>query len=356
MAEKLGIYTVSDGILGRLMKRVLVIAGLSCLLAGCTRPVRHQQPLQPQVEMPIQTIEVAEAKPLEQLPSELSIPHFSSMTLSGTALKLESIEAKNNVYTRYRISYRSNGLKITGIMNIPSGDGPYQLLIFNHGYIATSLYTQGRGLKREQDYMARQGFAVLHTDYRGHAGSDESPMTEKVYDGNLEYAMDSANAILAVREANLPTVNADHVGMLGHSLGGGVTMAVLTGKPDLVDAAVLYAPVHADVYENFTRWRREREEGDRTIEVFKTREENPAVWDNLSPQTFLKNIQAPILLFQGSNDKDVPKAWSDTLAKNLTEIGNDFRYIEYPGEGHEFSPKWADFMSQSMAFFRENLQ
>lgn len=338
------------------MKRVLTIAGLSFLLGGCSLPESMpESPAIPEAELPIEPVPVAEAKPLEQLPSELSIPHFSSMTLSGTALKLESIEATNNIYKRYRISYRSNGLRITGIMNIPNGDGPYPLLIFNHGYIATSVYTQGRGLKREQDYMARRGFAVLHTDYRGHAGSDESPMTEKVYDGNLEYAMDSANAILAVREAAFPNVDAEHVGMLGHSLGGGVTMAILTGKPDLVDAAVLYAPVHADVYENFTRWRREREEGDRTLEVMKTREENPSVWDALSPQTFFKNIQAPILLFQGSNDKDVPKAWSDTLAKNLTDIDHDFRYIEYPGEGHEFGPKWTDFMSQSAAFFREKL-
>jgi dipeptidyl aminopeptidase/acylaminoacyl peptidase len=292
---------------------------------------------------------------LEELPSTLSIPHFSLMRLSGTGLVLGNVLASNEKYTRHAITYRSNGLTITGIMNIPKGPGPFKLLILNHGYIERSVYTQGRGLRREQDYLARQGFAVLHTDYRGHAGSDESPMTEKVYDGNLEYAMDSANAILAVRAAKLPTIDAEHVGMLGHSMGGGVTLAILTGRPALVSAAVLYAPVHADVWENFWRWRREREEGDRTIEQYRTREQNPEFWDNLSPESFLNRIKAPVLLFQGGRDGDVPKEWSDHLAARLKDEGRDVTYVEYPGEGHEFGPQWNDFMAKTARFFTDHL-
>lgn len=292
---------------------------------------------------------------LERLPSELSITHFRQMALVGTGLDLYDVLDDNAAYTRYAVRYLSNGLAITGIMNIPKGDGPFPLLIFNHGYIAPSVYTQGRGLKREQDYMARQGFAVLHTDYRGHAGSDESPMTENVYDGNLEYAMDSANAIAAVRAANLPTVSTARVGMLGHSLGGGVTMAVLTGRPDLVSAAVLYAPVNASVWENFSRWRSERDEGDRTVAQFGTPETQPETWARLSPHTYLSEIRAPVLLFQGSNDKDVPKAWSDGLAADLEAAGRDIEYVEYPGEGHEFGPRWSDFMARSAAFFKREL-
>ena len=295
-------------------------------------------------------------RPLETLPSTLSIPHFREMRLQGTGLTLGDVLDRNDAYTRYAITYRSNGLLITGILNIPEGEGPYPLVILNHGYIARSVYTQGRGLKREQDYLARHGFAVLHTDYRGHAGSDESPMTENVYDGNLEYAMDSANAILAVRAAALPQVDATRVGMLGHSLGGGVTLAILTGRPELVSAAVLYAPVHADVWENFSRWRHERSPDDRTIEVFGTREEHPEIWDALSPQTFLSEIEVPILLFQGDRDQDVPKAWSDHLSASLREEERDIEYIEYPNEAHEFGPEWTDFMERTVAFLQEHLR
>jgi len=295
--------------------------------------------------------------PLEQLPSVFSIDHFSKMRLSGTDLTLTAVESRNDAYTRHRITYKSNGLLISGILNIPQGTGPFPLVIFNHGYIDPAVYTQGRGLKREQDYLARAGFAVLHTDYRGHAVSDESPMNpkEKIYDGALEYAMDSINAIHAVRAAQLPTIDASRVGMLGHSMGGGVTLSILTAYPGMVDAAVLYAPVHADVWENFSRWRREREEGDRTLEVFKTREENPGAWDALSPDTYLEAIQSPVLLFQGDKDKDVPKEWSDYLAGRLKEEGKQITYVEYAGEGHEFGPQWTDFMQKTAAFLKEQL-
>jgi dipeptidyl aminopeptidase/acylaminoacyl peptidase len=295
-------------------------------------------------------------RPFEALPSTLSIPHFREMKLEGRDLVLGDILDENDAYTRYAVTYRSNSLLITGIMNIPVGEGPFPLVILNHGYIARAIYTQGRGLKREQDYLSRHGFAVLHTDYRGHAGSDESPMTDNVYDGNLEYAMDSANAILAARAANMPHIDTTRVGMLGHSLGGGVTLAVLTGRQDLISAAVLYAPVHADVWENFSRWRAERSKDDRTIEVFGTREENTDLWDALSPQTFLADITAPILLFQGDRDQEVPKEWSDHLAMKLQEAGREVTYIEYPGEGHEFGPEWTDFMERTVSFLQEHLK
>lgn len=300
-------------------------------------------------------VSMADNRPIEPLPENFSIPALSEMRLSGTGLTLDNVLAKNAAYTRYAIHYFSNGLSISGIMNIPAGEGPFPLIVLNHGYIPTAVYTRGRGLKREQDALARAGFAVLHTDYRGHADSDESPLTLPIYDGNIEYAMDSINAVLAARAAGLPHVDTRHVGMLGHSLGGGVTLAVLTARPDLVDAAVLYAPVHADVWENFTRWRAERGEEDRTIEAYGTREQNPALWDALSPQTYLGRIAAPILLFQGGRDPDVPPAWSDHLAEGLRAFSRNVTYVQYPEEGHEFSGQWQDFLDRSIRFFHETL-
>jgi len=296
-----------------------------------------------------------EAAALEQVPAQLSLAHFAAMHLEGTGLTLGDILEENTAYTRYGITYLSNGLTISGIMNIPKGEGPYPLVILNHGYIAPSVYTRGRGLKREQDYLARQGFAVLHTDYRGFALSDPSPDVREVYDAGLEYAMDSINAINAVRAAHLPTVDATRVGMLGHSLGGGVTLNVAVARPDLVSAVVLYAPVSSDAWENFVRWRSKRDDADRTLEVLGSREENPAAWDALSSLSSLENITSPVLLFQGTNDSDVPPAWSDFLNTKLKALNKDITYISYEGEKHEFIPKWEDFMKRTTVFLRTQL-
>ncbi len=293
-------------------------------------------------------------KQLEQIPAELSIEHFSKMRLEGTDFKLVSMLEDNNIYTRYRIEYKSNGLTISGIMNIPKGDGPFPLVILNHGYIDPAVYTNGRGLKREQDYFARHGFAVLHSDYRGHAFSNPSPDERNVYDAGLEYSMDSVNAIKALKEANISSIDLNHIGMLGHSMGGGVTLNLAVAYPDLIDAIILYASVHSDAWENFERWRDMREEGDATREMLGTREENPELWDALSSQTYLKNIQVPVLIFHGTDDQDVPKEWSDALVEKLKGLQKQVTYTEYPGEKHEFAQEWPDFMEKSREFLLEN--
>ena len=293
---------------------------------------------------------------VEAVPSELSIEHFANMQLIGTGLTLHAVLAENSAYTRHQISYNSNGLSVSGIMNIPKGDGPFPLVVFNHGYINPSVYTVGRGLKREQDYLAREGFAVLHTDYRGHGESDPSPDVRGVYDAALEYSMDSINAIHAVRAASIPNVDATRVGMLGHSLGGGVTLNVAVAHPDLVDALVLYAPVHSNAWENFMRWRDMREEGDRTREMLGTQEENPKNWERLSSLTYLERIDDPALLFHGTNDADVPISWSEFLHQQLQENKKEATYIVYENEKHEFVPQWNDFMQKTAAFFTEHLK
>jgi uncharacterized protein len=292
---------------------------------------------------------------IHPLPSELSLDHFAKMKLEGNALKLKSILAENSAYTRYSIQYNSNGLRISGILNIPKGDGPFPLVLLNHGFINPAVYTNGRGLKREQDFLVREGFSVLHSDYRGHALSDPSPDESDVYDAGIEYSMDVVNAISAIRSAGLPSVDTTRIGMLGHSLGGGITLNILTAYPNLVDAAILYAPVHADAWENFSRWRSLREEGDRTRKVLGTREENPTVWDALSPSAHLQNIRTPILLFHGTNDVDVPKAWSDLLYSQLQALQKESSYIEYKGEKHEFIAEWEDFMRKTVQFLRKNM-
>ena len=138
-------------------------------------------------------------------------------------------------------------------------------------------------------------------------------------------------------------------------MGGGVTLDVLTAYPDLVDAAVLYAPVHADAWENYARWRRDREPTDRTEETLGTRETNPGAWDALSAKSYLWRVETPILLFQGTADKDVPVEWSDDLNAMLTSMELDHEYVRYEGEAHEFGPRWNDFMEKTAAFFEREL-
>lgn len=330
----------------------LVIASL--ILASC---VSATEPT-PTVMIPYgDDALVAEPSPiaLEQWPQ--SVADFSTMTLSGSDLRIGKVLEANTGYTKYFITYRSNGLKISGTLAIPKGDGPFPLIIQNHGYIDPAIYTNGRGLRREQDAMARAKFAVLHTDYRGHAQSDDNPNAEGPYENGLGYALDSINAILAAKALHDPRIDAERVGMIGHSMGGGVTMQILVAHPELIDAAVLYAPVNTDAWENFSRWNDDQEYAPITFATFGgTKEEAPDAWAAISPHGSLKNIQAPVLLFHGLKDKDVPIEWSNQLNLDLEALDKDIRYITYPKEGHEFGETWKHFMDTTVMFLNEHLR
>jgi glucose/arabinose dehydrogenase/dienelactone hydrolase len=285
----------------------------------------------------------------------VSIPALMEKEFDGRELQLGTVLASNESYTRHAITYKSGELTISGIMNIPVGDGPFPLLVLNHGYIDPAVYTRGRGLKREQDYLAKKGYAVLHTDYRNHALSDKDEETETTF--RLGYAEDAINAVLAVQKANLPSIDAEHVGMLGHSMGGGVTLNTLVIKPGLVDAAVLFAPVSTDARRNFERWTERRpERAQRIREEYGDPVSDPAFWENVSASTFYDRIEAPVMVHHGTADDSVPLEWSEELERDLEAAGKDVTFHIYENAPHEFIRYWNQVMERTVAFFDEHLK
>ncbi len=287
--------------------------------------------------------------------SAVSLPALMSKQFSGSDLKLGTVLADNNAYTRYTITYKSGDLRISGIMNIPKGSGPFPLLILNHGHIDTSIYTNGRGLKREQDYLARQGYAVLHPDFRNHAFSDKDAASDMNF--RLGYTEDAINAILAVQAAKLPQVDSSKVGMLGHSMGGGVTLNALVLRPDLIDAAVLFAPVSGDVRDNFNKWTKSNSSLAAAIEkIYGAPEQNPTFWDAISPINYLSRIVAPVVIHHGTADDSVPLAWSENLNTKMKAAGKDIVLNVYENEPHEFITDWPLVMKRTTEFFDKNVK
>jgi dipeptidyl aminopeptidase/acylaminoacyl peptidase len=237
-------------------------------------------------------------------------------------------------------------------MNVPAGRGPFPVLILNHGYIDPDVYTTGRGLAREQDYLARRGYVVLHVDYRNHAQSDDDPNFELGL--RLGYTEDVVNAVYAVKESSLPYLDGDRVGMLGRSMGGGVTFNALVVQPDLVRAAVVYAPVSSDVVDNFDRWIRRMGErrvlAQRIAARYGSPEENPEFWRNVSPRTFFDRISVPLVMHHGTDDESVPLPWSHETVAALQQVGKSVRLYVYEGEHHAFGPQWAESMRRTVRF------
>ena len=175
-------------------------------------------------------------------PYPVSLPAYFEREPDGGDLRLGAVRERTAAYTSYDASYRSGHLRVTGVLNIPTGKGPFPTVVLAHGYIDPAMYISGETMTRERDYLARQGYVTLHIDYRNHAQSSKDPGN----DGNLRngYTIDAINAALALKAH--PAVDPERVALIGRSMGGGVVYNAIVAKPGVFQAAVAYAPVSSD--------------------------------------------------------------------------------------------------------------
>ena len=238
----------------------------------------------------------------------------------GGRIRVQREVLANEAYTRSEVTYPSGDVTVSGVLLRPRGKGPFPAVVLNHGYIEPSIYVTGQGLMREQDYLARAGFVVLHTDYRGHAGSD--PASDRARETRLGYTRDTINAVQSVKR--LRYVDPDKVAMLGRSMGGGVTYNALVVKPGLVKAARRVRAGELGLRRQLQPVDRGRASGGggrRRTAATARRSRSPAFYRGLSARTYFDRITEPVLIHHGTDDESCPIRWSRTTQRLLEQAG-----------------------------------
>lgn len=262
-------------------------------------------------------------------------------------------------YRRNIVTWEGDGLKLSGVMNVPRGDGPFPVVVMNHGYIDPDVYVPGQGMRREHDYLTRQGYAIFHVDYRGYASSDDDEDVD--YELRLPYAVDVINAVKAIKGSDLDYLDKDRIGYMGRSLGGSVTLNALVAQPGLVDAAVIYATTSSVARQNFRTFYLDGD-SDRSDVVeeiedgYGLPEDNPEFWRNVSPKYSFDRITTPLQVHHGEQDDTCPIAWSEDIVDTLEDLGKEVEYFTYPGEGHRFEAGFQRSIERTERFFEENLR
>ncbi len=252
-------------------------------------------------------------------------------------------------FTRHLISYPSDDLTIYGFMNTPPGNNLPVVLVL-HGFVEPEEYQVEAYTMPYADELAKDGFLVIHPNYRNYPPSDTG---ENLF--RAGYAIDVLNLIDIVKhQAGQPgpLQNADpnRIYLFGHSMGGGIALRVLTVSNE-IDAAALYGSMSGDEKRNFERiiiW----SQGASGYEELATAPED---LQRISPIFHLSNISAPVSIHHGTEDGIVPPEWSYQLCAQLRELGKEVSCYRYPHESHNFTLAGRKkLIARVSAFFLEN--
>jgi dipeptidyl aminopeptidase/acylaminoacyl peptidase len=86
-------------------------------------------------------------------------------------------------------------------------------------------------------------------------------------------------------------------------------------------------------------------------------EQNPKVYEDDSPITYIRSEKAPLLVLQGDNDPRVPKEEAQQVVDILKKEGRTVEVHYYPNEGHGFVKRenQIDSIRRTIAWFDQYL-
>ena len=194
-----------------------------------------------------------------------------------------------------------------------------------HAQVVTNSWAGNRGLLMQ--YWVDQGYVVFSIDNRGsnyRGKAFEDPIFKKM--GSIE-VQDQVAGVKFLR--SLPYVDADRIGVHGHSYGGYMTLMTMFQAGDYFAAGVSGAPV--------TDWRlydthyTERYMG------------NPKTDDDAytasSVFPYAKDLKGDLLIYHGMVDDNVLFTHSTKLYKHLQDMAIPFETMDYPGKKHSIRGK-----------------
>lgn len=317
-------------------------------------PTNTPIPNTPIPNTPIPTTAPTETPPPTAVPTvtpdpyaDLTIDALTARSYGGGELDIIETLDEEETFTRYLITYPSDGLTVYGYMNVPIEGDNFPVAILLHGYIPPAEYETVTYTRRYADALAEAGYFVIHPNFRNYPPSDPGPNPYRI-----GYAIDTLNLIAIIREQSqddfgyLRRANAEQIHLWGHSMGGGVTLRVLAvNNEPYLRAGVLYGSMSGDERKNFEQimiWSNGRTG---TFELGAS----DAMLDAISAESYFDRIQAPISIHHSVDDAQVPVAWADDLCAKL-------QAIDHPVECHTYYATPHTFRGQSDELFMERVR
>ncbi len=280
---------------------------------------------------------------------QYSFENLARREYRGSKINLEKQISQEEKYTSWLFSYQSDGKKVTGMANLPVGDGPFPVIIMLRGYADKEIYFTGLGTRKAAGVFAENGFLTLAPDFLGFGGSDWE--SADILEARFERPITVLNLIASIK--NIPQAKSEQIFLLGHSNGGQIALSVLeiSGKNY---PTTLWAPVTESFpesivgYINKENLTPESEKVLEAVENFK-KDYDPRLY---SITNFWKKINAPLQIHQGGADEWVPKEWQEKAVGELKKLNKKIDYYFYPSSDHNLKQDWDEAVKRDVVFFK----
>ena len=221
-----------------------------------------------------------------------------------------------------------DNLELSAWLYRPEGDGPFPYVLSFHGGPESQ---ERPRFNRVYQALLQRRIGVLAPNVRGSSGFGKRFVN--LDNGALRF--DGIKDIEASARFLLDGGYAKegHLGIMGGSYGGYMTMAGLAWYPDLFAAgANLFGVVNFETFfEHTEAWMAavsKIEYGDPDTQAELLRE--------LSPIHRLDQVKAPTLVLHGANDTNVPVVEAEQVVDHLKRRGVPVEYVLFEDEGHGF--------------------
>ncbi len=181
------------------------------------------------------------------------------------------------------------------------------------------------------DRLAQLGFIVITVGNRG-GHPNRSKWYHNYGYGNLrDYGLEDQKYAIQQLAARHPFIDAERVGIHGHSGGGFMSTAAILKYPDFFKAAVSCAGNHDNSIYN--RWWSEQHHG---ILEKVSQGDTTFVYSIDTNQEIAKNLKGHLLLVHGDMDNNVHPAGTIRVINALIRANKRFDMLFLPGQRHGF--------------------
>lgn len=220
----------------------------------------------------------------------------------------------------------THGAEIQAWVATPEGDGPFPMILHTHGG-PTSVMTET--FNPEAQCWLDHGFAFMSVNYRGSTTFGKA--FEKAIWGNLGDV--EVDDMAAAREWAVENgiAMADSILLTGGSYGGYLTLQGLGRRPELWAGGIAgvaiadWALMYEDQAETLRGYQRALFGG--------SPDQKPEAHKKSSPITYAADVQAPILVIQGSNDTRCPARQMQVYEDTLNKLGKEI-HVHWFEAGH----------------------